>query len=123
MNEQDPDYASVQDKIPEDWQNNSTISYNDYYLLLNLEMPPLSELTGLVVELLEKIIEQNHEKESISTPFTLSNDPPIGLGPYVDRISKYSHCSPEVFILGIIYIDKYHRNIEGTCLKAQNVHK
>lgn len=110
-------------KLPSDWENNTVLSYAEYYASLNLEEPALAAVGAQLAGVLTEIIESNEDKECPVTPFTILTPLPISLEDYIARIVKYSCCSAETYLLAVIYIDKYHRERETTCLNKQNVHK
>jgi hypothetical protein len=123
MNEADPHIVGDVDKIPDEWENNSTLTYAQYYTFLGLETPTANQMGEMVASVLEDIVEANKDRESASTSFTVAQSPPITVPEYLKRISTYSQCSPESLVLALIYIDKYHRDRESTCLDELNVHK
>ena len=45
----------------------------------------------------------------LRTPFHSCRIPPISIVDYVQRISKYSKCSPECFIIALIYIERFQK--------------
>ncbi|CAN0491948.1 unnamed protein product, partial [Laminaria digitata] len=56
------------------------------------------------------------------TKFHALRPPGIRVAEYLDRILKYSSCSNECFVLGLIYMDRFiQRN--GFALTALNVHR
>lgn len=114
---------SHRNKTLENWENNSTHSYLEYYAILNMKPPAVSDLGGQLTIILTNIVESNEGKECSATPFMVAVIPPISIEDYVARIVRYSMCSPEAYVLAIIYIDKYHRERETTCLNKQNIHK
>lgn len=117
------DMESHRKKALANWENNTTLSYIEFYATLNLPPPAVAELGGQLTIILTNIVESNEGKDCPVTPFMVSVVPPISLQDYVARIVRYSMCSPEAYLLAIIYIDKYHRERETTCLNMHNVHK
>lgn len=117
------DVESHRKKDLADWQNNTGLSYLEYYATLNLDPPVVTELGGHLTIILTNIVESNQEKDCSATPFMVATTPSISIEDYVARVVRYSMCSPEAYVLAVIYIDKYHRERENTCLKLQNIHK
>ncbi|KAH9578919.1 Cyclin PHO80-like [Trypanosoma melophagium] len=65
-------------------------------------------LAQLMAMALQQRCSEQRELESLhQTSFHSSRVPHISLRDYVSRIAKYSGCSPECFVLMIIYIDRY----------------
>ena len=123
MNVSNLHYVGGLDRIPDGWENNLAITYQQYYELLNLALPSLGVFGKLIGEILEGIVKDNEGRECEVTQFHLEQPPPIGIEAYIERITKYSMCSAEVYILAVIYIDKYHREKGNTCLNEGNIHK
>ncbi|CAN8280410.1 unnamed protein product [Cochlearia groenlandica] len=70
----------------------------------------------------ENSIESPEIEDSVTTFFEGLSLPEISIGSYLDRIFKYSCCSPSCFVIAHIYIDKFlHRT--RTHLKPLNVHR
>jgi hypothetical protein len=110
-------------KALSDWENNTTLSYIEYYAYLNINPPVVTDLGGQLTIILTNIVDSNEGKECSATPFLVAAVPPISIEDYVARIVRYSMCSPEAYVLAVVYIDKYHRERENTCLSRQNIHK
>lgn len=75
---------------------------------------------------LSQITERNDvismDKQSV-TIFHALKAPGIGVRAYMDRLLKYSHCSPECFVLALIYLDRViHRN-PGFVISTLNIHR
>ena len=109
--------------VPVDWENNSTLSYDQYYAALSVLPDTGLGLARKMVSILEGIVEANAQLPCADTVFNVTQMPNISVEAYVARIAQYSQCSPEAYILAIIYIDRYHREHGGTCLNRRNIHK
>ncbi|XP_020580628.1 cyclin-P3-1-like [Phalaenopsis equestris] len=77
---------------------------------------------------LERIIHKNEEifgsmkTKDILTMFHGLRAPNIGIKDYIERIFKYSKCSPSCFVIAYIYIDRFLLRT-GTYLTPLNVHR
>eukprot|EP01018_Ginkgo_biloba_P024854 Gb_27229 [translate_table: standard] len=49
--------------------------------------------------------------------------PAMSIGKYLDRIFKYAHCSPSVFIVAYVYIDRLIELNPGFLITSLNVHR
>ncbi|KNH08561.1 CYC2-like cyclin 6 [Perkinsela sp. CCAP 1560/4] len=58
----------------------------------------------------------------LRTPFHSCRIPPISVPDYIQRIRKYSKCSSECFIIGLIYVDRFSR-ATGVVLTYFNVYR
>lgn len=56
------------------------------------------------------------------TIFHSSIAPGVSIKQYIDRIFKYSNCSPSCLVVAYIYMDKFLQQI-GDCLTSLNVHR
>lgn len=64
----------------------------------------------------------NPDSNTVLTKFHALRAPNISIKDYLERIYKYSACSPECFILALVYIDRLiARN--GIALNSLNVHR
>lgn len=81
--------------------------------------------------LLERSVQKNERLlETTSTPqlkdvitiFHGSCAPPLSIGQYIDRIFKYSCCSPACFIVAHIYIERFIQRT-NVILTSLNVHR
>lgn len=109
--------------MPDDWENNTTLTYEEYYQALCVLPDTGLGLAAKIVAILEGIIAANANLPCAETPFNVTQVPSISVSAYVARIAQYSQCSPEAYILAIIYIDRYHRDHGETCLNRRNIHK
>ncbi|XP_058077681.1 cyclin-P3-1-like [Magnolia sinica] len=69
----------------------------------------------------EKILETAKKKEII-TVFHGSRAPNLSIRQYIDRIFKYSNCSPSCFVLAYIYMDRFLQQPD-IHLTSLNVHR
>lgn len=123
MNEEDLHFVADHNGIPQDWENNTSFDYLQYYRILKLHLPPVASLAAAIAGVLQEIIEHAPGEPAVATPFAMAQPSPISLQQYLDRLARYSCCSPEAYILSVIYIDKYQRNVQHACLCAATVHK
>ncbi|CAH0518729.1 unnamed protein product [Peronospora belbahrii] len=56
------------------------------------------------------------------TKFEAFRAPGISVRDYLTRIHKYASCSPECFVLGLVYMDRLHQ-MQGFALTELNVHR
>jgi hypothetical protein len=56
------------------------------------------------------------------TKFEAFRAPGISVRDYLTRIHKYASCSPECFVLALVYIDRLHQ-MQGFVLTELNVHR
>jgi len=109
--------------IPAEWQNNLLLTYEEYYQALSVMPETGAGLARKIAHVLESIVQANADMPCARTIFNVSQVPSISVEAYVARIAQYSQCSPEAYILAIIYIDRYHREHGATCLNRLNIHK
>jgi len=109
--------------IPEDWENNGLIPYEDFYAALEIGPEQGPELARRIAAILEGIIQANEGESCIPTPFQGQNVPSISLEAYATRIVQHSMCSMEAYIIAIIYMDRYHKEKAGFSFKMRNVYR
>ncbi|KAI3678927.1 hypothetical protein L6452_38231 [Arctium lappa] len=82
----------------------------------------ISSLLQKSVEKNETMLQTTQTKDDLITVFHGSRAPTLTIQQYVDRIFKYSRCSPSCFVVAYVYIDRFirTRNIIVTSL---NVHR
>ncbi|XP_059625866.1 cyclin-P3-1 isoform X2 [Cornus florida] len=106
---------------------------SDIYLALGLkelckENPGIPRVLSLISTLFERSVQKNEmlletrQIKDVLTIFHGSRAPSLGIRQYIDRIFKYSCCSPSCFVVARIYVDRYiqRANIHLTSL---NVHR
>ncbi|KAA8543238.1 hypothetical protein F0562_021267 [Nyssa sinensis] len=106
---------------------------SDIYLALGLkelckESPGIPRVLSLLSSLLERSVQKNEmllearQIKDIVTIFHGSRAPSLGIQQYIDRIFKYSCCSPSCFVVAHIYVDRFiqRTNVHLTSL---NVHR
>ncbi|PSR95301.1 Cyclin-U1-1 like [Actinidia chinensis var. chinensis] len=49
--------------------------------------------------------------------------PSISIGKYLERIYKYTHCSPSCFVVGYVYIDRLVHRHPNSLVVSLNVHR
>lgn len=110
-----------------------TESMHPNYLSLGLSEPAAGEsefpqLLSLLSSVLERTVLKNKRlldstsTKDIASIFHGPKAPELSIQRYIERIFKYSKCSPSCFILAQIYIDRYllQPGVHLTCL---NVHR
>lgn len=81
----------------------------------------LSTILDKTVEENEKMLETSEAKDGI-TVFHGTRAPSLSIQQYIDRIFRYSNCSPSCFIIAHIYMDRFiHRT--NICLTSLNIHR
>jgi len=86
------------------------------------------QVLSLLSSVLERSIQKNEmlldsmTTKDIVTIFHGLRAPNLTLQSYIERIFKYSKCSPSCFILAHIYIDRYLQQ-PGVRLTCLNVHR
>ncbi|KAG8339554.1 Cyclin Cyclin N terminal domain [Trypanosoma vivax] len=68
-------------------------------------MPRLAQLVAMDLE--ERCQEQCCQEQFYKSLFHSVRAPKISVWDYMRRIAKYSGCSPECFVVGAIFIDRY----------------
>ncbi|XP_062099821.1 cyclin-P3-1-like [Humulus lupulus] len=88
----------------------------------------LPRVLSLLPSLLEKSIQINEllleatKAKGVLTIFHGLRAPSLSIRQYVDRIFKYSGCSPSCFVVANIYLDRFLKNTE-IHLTSLNVHR
>ncbi|KAI4301257.1 hypothetical protein L6164_034551 [Bauhinia variegata] len=105
----------------------------DIYISLGLKamgkrvigVPPvlslLSTLLERTVQRNETLLEEKHV-EDVVTLFHGLRAPTLSIPKYIDRIFKYSGCSPSCFVVAHIYVDRFLQQSEVK-LTSLNVHR
>ncbi|PWA15468.1 cyclin-P3-1 [Artemisia annua] len=111
----------------------STHENDKIYLTLGLtgrtnEKPGTPKVIALLSSILQESVEDNenllkttHTKD-ILTDFHGSRAPTLTIKQYVDRIFRYSRCSPSCFVVAYIYMDRFIQ-AENIILTSLNVHR
>ncbi|GAY68986.1 hypothetical protein CUMW_268490 [Citrus unshiu] len=82
---------------------------------------------SILSSVLERSIQKNEssskasKKKEVVTIFHCSKAPSLSIRQYIERVFKYSRCSPSCFIVAYIYLDRFLQRING-CLTRLNVH-
>eukprot|EP00467_Chlorarachnion_reptans_P010364 CAMPEP_0114489758 /NCGR_PEP_ID=MMETSP0109-20121206/2065_1 /TAXON_ID=29199 /ORGANISM="Chlorarachnion reptans, Strain CCCM449" /LENGTH=247 /DNA_ID=CAMNT_0001666301 /DNA_START=121 /DNA_END=864 /DNA_ORIENTATION=+ len=73
----------------------------------------------------ERRLEDNSEDKTQSTMTSFHSvcRPSIGIGEYIQRIAQFGRCSPKVFILAVIYIDRIVRTDESLEINNLTIHR
>ncbi|CAN1246854.1 CYCP3-1 [Linum grandiflorum] len=83
---------------------------------------------ALVSSLLERLVQTNellvetNEIKDVATVFHGLRAPAVSIRHYVDRIFKYSCCSPSCFVVAQIYVDRFVKQT-NVHLTSLNVHR
>lgn len=94
-----------------------------------LEATDAEERGHAVVQTLAVVVESMvHSSEHLpaayyqKTKFDAFRAPAISIRDYLMRIHKYASCSPECFVLALVYMDRLHQ-MQGFVLTELNVHR
>lgn len=82
----------------------------------------LASLLDRVVQMNEKLLEATKKQEKI-TVFHGLRAPNLSIQSYIDRIFKYSNCSPSCFMLAYVYIDRFIHQQPEVPITSLNVHR
>lgn len=105
----------------------------EIYLALGLNesrkgIPDTPQVLSLLSSLLERSVQKNEKllqttkKKEIITVFHGLRAPNLSIRQYIDRIFKYSNCSPSCFVLAHIYMDRFLQQPD-VHLTSLNVHR
>nr|AZA07821.1 cyclin P3 [Vaccinium corymbosum] len=105
----------------------------DIYLSLGLkesdkENPEIPRVLWLLSSLLERSVQKNDmllknsQIKDVLTIFHGSRAPSLGIQQYLERIFKYSCCSPSCFVLAHIYLERFIQQ-KKVHLTSLNVHR
>ncbi|RLN95000.1 hypothetical protein BBJ28_00020271, partial [Nothophytophthora sp. Chile5] len=84
-----------------------------------------------IVQTLAVVVESMvHARDHVAAPlgyyhktkFEAFRAPGISVRDYLLRIHKYASCSPECFVLALVYMDRLHQR-QGVVLTELNVHR
>ncbi|KAG8653868.1 cyclin-P3-1 [Manihot esculenta] len=108
---------------------------SDVYLSLGLKVKELGKGvlgTPRVLTLLSSMLERSVQKNETLLETTRVKDaitefdglraPTVSIRQYLDRIFKYSGCSPSCFVVAHIYVDRFIQSTD-VCLTSLNVHR
>ncbi|PIA30762.1 hypothetical protein AQUCO_05400100v1 [Aquilegia coerulea] len=106
---------------------------SELYLALGLKgkrkgVPRTPRVLSIISSLLERSVQKNEklletgEKKDVITIFHGLRAPGLSIRQYIERIFKYSSCSPSCFVVAHIYMDRFLQrgNVHLTSL---NVHR
>ncbi|XP_010255964.1 PREDICTED: cyclin-P3-1-like isoform X2 [Nelumbo nucifera] len=85
-------------------------------------------LLSLLSSLLERSVQKNEKlldsmkKKDVVTVFHGLRAPTLSIHQYIDRIFKYSSCSPSCFVVAYIYMDRFLQRTD-IYLTSLNVHR
>lgn len=106
----------------------STLRLGFDELLADQDAPEPPQLLSLLASVLEKTVHKNEKflkrsrtKDGV-TIFHGSRPPALSIRQYIERIFKYSNCSPSCFVVAYIYMDRF---LQGTSsyLTSLNAHR
>ncbi|KAL3531346.1 hypothetical protein ACH5RR_010668 [Cinchona calisaya] len=110
----------------------ATLALSDTYLRLGLigygESTVKPQVLSYLSSLLERSVQKNERRletsqtKDIITIFHGSKAPSLGIGHYIDRIFKYSCCSPACFIVAHIYMERFIQRTNAI-ITSLNVHR
>ncbi|XP_062085801.1 cyclin-P3-1-like [Humulus lupulus] len=114
-------------------ETESSVGSDVVYLSLGLKglgkgVIKLPRVLSLLSSLLEKSVQINElqleatKAKEVLTIFHGLRAPSLSIRQYVDRIFKYSGCSPSCFVVANIYLDRFLKNTE-IHLTSLNVHR
>ncbi|XP_028762190.1 cyclin-P3-1-like [Neltuma alba] len=106
---------------------------SDIYLSLGLKeldkgVVGIPRVLSLVASLLERSVQRNEmlleakQVKDVVTVFHGLRAPSLSISKYIDRIFKYSGCSPSCFVVAQIYVDRFLQCTEVK-LTSLNVHR
>ena len=102
---------------------NGNLSYEQLYNSLDLDPPEISFVVLCLAGLLNRMVKENQNKSPPKSIFHSKKIPGVSIENYLERLAKYSKCSPETLFLALIYLDRYFEKNTDQCLVALNVHK
>lgn len=100
----------------------------DVYLSLGLKELDNPRVLSLLSSFVERSVERNEtllegkQIKDVVTVFHGLRAPTLSVGKYIDRIFKYSGCSPSCFVVAHIYVDRFIQHTEVK-LTSLNVHR
>lgn len=89
------------------------------------EAPGTPRVLSLLSLALERSIWKNEKCQRKNDPVTVfhgTEAPSLSVFHYMERIFKYSNCSPSCFVMAYIYIERFLLGT-GSCLTSLNVHR
>ncbi|CUF16635.1 CYC2-like cyclin, putative [Bodo saltans] len=84
--------------------------------------PPDAAMTEGVIDFLEQLSAANTTSNSVRSPFHSTHTPPMTIRLYCERIVKYSKCTPEAFVVGMLLLCKF-TVFSGHPITVFNVHR
>ncbi|KAG6429146.1 hypothetical protein SASPL_107186 [Salvia splendens] len=102
------------------------------YVTLGLK-DPIEDYLGkprilsLLSVILDKTVDENEmlvtsEAKDVITVFHGTRAPSLSIQQYIDRIFRYSNCSPSCFVIAHIYLDRFIQRT-NLCLNSLNIHR
>ncbi|XP_044483790.1 cyclin-P3-1-like [Mangifera indica] len=93
-----------------------------------ISCPGIPRVVSVVSSVLERAIQKNEsllqasKKKDVVTIFQGSRVPSLSIRQYIERIFKYSSCSPSCFVVAYIYIDRFLQQLNAY-LTSVNAHR
>lgn len=90
-----------------------------------LERPRVLEILSFLLDRIVKkneMLAESKEIVDVITDFHGIRAPDMGIEQYIDRLFRYSSCSPSCFIAAYIYVDKFLQRRNGY-LTSLNIHR
>lgn len=101
-------------------------SYEEAYIQKKTRPVALDQLIELIAEVLSEIVQTTaaltHKDANISA-FTAKKLPTVSIKDYLSRLAKFCYCSPEAFVLALIFIDRLTSFNKTFRLDSANVHR
>ncbi|XP_052187406.1 cyclin-P3-1-like [Diospyros lotus] len=91
--------------------------------------PETPRVITLVSSVIERTIQQNERslkgsaRKGLNTIFHGSRAPALSIRQYLERIYKYSNCSPSCFVVAYIYLDRFLHQMRDVHLTSLNAHR
>jgi len=85
-----------------------------------------NDIVPVISHVLNQLVARNDKlpfSQSNATIFHGLKSPGISIQAYLDRIVKYSPCSPECFILALIYVDRVVQQDTRYQINSLNIHR
>lgn len=123
------DYTNHQSRLPEPSQDQSTTPR-----VLTVIASVIEKLVARNDRLADSLSQQLTNGDGVMTSgcarigtslntFHGVRAPNISIGKYLERIYKYSNCSPSCFVVGYVYIDRLLHRHPDSLVVSLNVHR
>ncbi|XP_047316933.1 cyclin-U4-1 [Impatiens glandulifera] len=78
-------------------------------------------IISIISSVLERSVRESTERD-VTTPFHSSKPPGLGIRQYLERIYKYSCCSPSCLVVACVYMDRFLKQ-KGLRFTFLNIHR